>query len=257
MRLRSFRSRLLGGDTVVGTFCNLGSAVAVEACAAAGVDWVLVDNEHGVGGEAELAAAVGAAAGYGVPTLARTESAERIRIGRALDLGVAGIMVPRVESASEAKQFVAHMRYPPAGSRGVATYNRQSEFGLRVAALDEADESVAGIVQVETMGALADVGKIAAIEGIDALFVGPMDMSYALRVPRDFDHPDYQAALDAVVAACGEHGKAAGILVPSAAAAQNMIDRGFAFIALGSDSTLLAGHLSTAIGGIARPSPIH
>ena len=255
MRLRSFRARLLSGDTVIGTFCNLGSALAVEACAAAGVDWVLVDTEHGVGGEAEVADAVGAAAGYGVPTLARTESAERIRIGRALDFGAAGLMVPRIESVSEAVQFVAHLRYPPAGDRGVATYNRQSEFGLRVVALDEADASVAGIVQIETTGALTNADEIAAIDGVDALFVGPMDMSYALGVPRDLTHPDYQSALDTVVTACRKHGKAAGILVSSAAAAQQMIDRGFSFIALGSDSTLLAGYLHTALGSLERPEP--
>jgi 4-hydroxy-2-oxoheptanedioate aldolase len=252
MTLRSFRARLLAGDPVIGTFCNLGSALAVEACAAAGVDWVLVDNEHGAGGETELAAAIGAAAGYGVPALARTESAERIRIGRALDLGVAGIMVPRIESAGAAQQFVTHMRYPPTGDRGVATYNRQCGFGLRPAALGEADQTVAGVVQIETAGALADADKIAAIDGVDTLFVGPMDMSYALGVPRDFGHPDYQRALDTVLDACREHGKAAGILVPSAQAAQEMIDRGFTFIALGSDSTLLAGHLNTALGSIER-----
>jgi 2-dehydro-3-deoxyglucarate aldolase/4-hydroxy-2-oxoheptanedioate aldolase len=247
MALRSLRSRFVAGEVLIGTFCNLGSALAVEACAAAGASWVLIDTEHGAAGDSEVAAAVTAAAGYGVPTLVRTESAERIRIGRMLDFGVAGVMVPRIESAHEAEQFVAHLRYPPLGDRGVATYNRQSAFGLDVAALDEANRNVAGIVQIETLGGLAEADKIAAIDGVDALFVGPMDLSYALGVPRDFTHQDYQAALDAVLGACREHGKSAGILVNTADAAQHMVDRGFGFVALGSDSTLLAAHLHGAI----------
>lgn len=249
---RSLRSRLLRGDTLIGTFCNLGSALAVEACAVAGVDWVLVDTEHGAAGDAEVSAAVSAAASYDVPVLVRAESSERIRIGRALDFAAAGVMVPRIKSALEAEQFVAHLRYPPVGDRGVATYNRQCGYGLRIATLDEANESIVGIVQIETLGGLAEADKIAAIDGIDALFVGPMDLSYALGVPRDFNHPEYHSALDTVLATCERHGKTAGILVNTVAAAQDMIGRGFRFIAIGSDSTLLTAHLHDAVGQLDR-----
>lgn len=255
VELRSLRDRFTANERVIGTFCNLGSALAVEACAAAGVDWVLIDTEHGVGGETEVAAAVTSAAAYGVPTLVRVESAERIRIGRVLDLGVAGVMVPRIDSASAAEEFVSHLRYPPTGDRGVATYNRQSGFGLVPSALDDANTGVVGVVQIETLGALNEVADIAAVDGVDALFVGPMDLSYALGVPRNFTHPDYQAALDRVVAACRAHGKTPGILVNTAAAGADMLARGFGFVGLGSDSTLLAAALHSAVGELADAAP--
>src|SRR3712207_3176722 len=120
----TLRERLLGGDTLVGTFLNLGSPLAAEACAVAGLDWVLVDLEHGGGHEAALAGQLQAAQGAGAHALVRVESLERPRAGRALDLGAEGIMFPHVDSADEAREAVRRLRYPPAGDRGVATYNR-------------------------------------------------------------------------------------------------------------------------------------
>lgn len=255
VELRSLRGRFIAGEHLIGTFCNLGSALAVEACAAAGVDWVLIDTEHGPGGEAEVAAAVTAAAAYGVPTLVRVESTERIRIGSVLDLGAAGVMAPRIDSAAAAARFVSHLRYPPLGDRGAATYNRQGAFGLATGALDAANTGVVGIVQIETLGALNEVAEIAAIDGVDALFVGPVDLSYALKVPMDFARAEYQDALDRVVAACTAHGKTPGILVNTAAAAQEMLARGFGFVAIGSDSTMLATALHTAVTHVGESSP--
>jgi 2-dehydro-3-deoxyglucarate aldolase/4-hydroxy-2-oxoheptanedioate aldolase len=237
-----FRERLQSRELTVGTFLGLGSPLAAEVAAAAGVDWVLVDCEHGAAGDDVVSPTVIAASAYGVPALVRVESADRIRIGRALDAGAAGIMIPRVTGVNEARDAVAHLFYPPRGDRGVATYNRANQWGADLDALDGAIHACA-IVQIETRGALDAVADIAALDGVDLVFVGPLDLSYALGCPRQYDHPDFLAALGAVVAAASAAGIPAGILAPDAESAARHIDRGFRFIALSSDSVLL----STAI----------
>jgi 2-dehydro-3-deoxyglucarate aldolase/4-hydroxy-2-oxoheptanedioate aldolase len=241
------RRRLAAGEVTYGTFIGAATAVTAEVCAAAGVDWVLLDLEHGAGGEEQARDVVPAAASYGVPTLVRAESTERIRAGRLLDLGAAGIMFPRVDTADEAAACVRHLRYPPAGDRGLATYNRMCAYGLDTAALDRSDGDVLGVVQIETLAALDAVEDIAALDGVDVLFVGPRDLSHALDVPGRTQAPAYLAALDRVLAAAKAHGKAAGLLVSDGAAAARMTVAGWRFLAIGSDATLLAGAVSAEL----------
>jgi 2-dehydro-3-deoxyglucarate aldolase/4-hydroxy-2-oxoheptanedioate aldolase len=235
------RSLVAAGEQTVGTFVGTASPVVAEVCAAAGVDWLLLDLEHGAGGEEQVRAVIPAAAAYGVPTVVRVESAARIRIGRVLDLGAAGVMLPRLESADEVEAAVRHLRYPPLGDRGVATYNRACRFGLDAGALDRAD--VLGVVQIESARAVDEVDKIAGIDGVDVLFVGPRDLSHDLGVPGDLTAPAYRAPLDRVRMAARRHGKACGLLVGSGAAAAELHAEGWTFTAIGSDSTLLAGAL--------------
>jgi 4-hydroxy-2-oxoheptanedioate aldolase len=244
-----FRERLERQELTIGTFLGLGSPLAAEVAAAAGVDWVLVDCEHGAAGDDVVSPSVIAASAYGVPALVRVESAERIRIGRALDAGAAGIMIPRVTGLDEAREAVSHLFYPPRGDRGVATYNRANQWGADLDALDGAVHACA-IVQIETRGALDAVTDIAALDGVDLVFVGPLDLSYALGIPRQYEHPDFLAALDAVVAAATAAGIPAGILAPDAVSASRHIDRGFRFIALSSDSVLLSAALRSNLDNL-------
>jgi 4-hydroxy-2-oxoheptanedioate aldolase len=241
------RRRLAAGEATYGTFVGAATPVTAEVCAAAGVDWVLLDLEHGAGGEEQARDVVPAAASYGVPTVVRVESAERIRAGRLLDVGAAGIMFPRIDSAAQARECVRHLRYPPEGDRGVATYNRMCGYGLDPAALDRSNSDVLGIVQIETLAALGAVAEIAALDGVDVLFVGPRDLSHALDVPGQTQAPAYLAALDRVVAAADAHGKVAGLLVPDGAAAARMTAAGWRFLAIGSDTTLLATAVATEL----------
>ena len=236
----ALRRRLAAGEVTFGTFVGAATPITSEVCAAAGVDWVLLDLEHGAGGEEQARDVVPAAASYAVPTVVRVESAERIRAGRLLDLGAAGIMFPRIDSTDEATACIRHLRYPPLGDRGVATYNRMCGYGLDPGALDRSDTDVLGIVQIETLPALESVEQIAAVDGVDVLFVGPRDLSHALKVPGQTQSPVYLAALDRVLAAAKAHGKAAGLLVPDGAAAARLSAAGWQVLAIGSDTTLLA-----------------
>jgi 2-dehydro-3-deoxyglucarate aldolase/4-hydroxy-2-oxoheptanedioate aldolase len=198
---------------------------------------------------------VPAAGSYGVPTVVRVEAAERIRIGRALDCGAAGIMLPRLISAAEVGDVLTHLRYPPAGNRGVATYNRACQFGLDPAALGRADRETLCVVQIESAAAVADADAIAALDGVDVLFVGPRDLSHDLGVPGDISAPAYVQALDAVLAAARHHGKACGMLVPDGAAAAARLEEGWTFLAIGSDSTLLATTIRTELARARTSSP--
>jgi 2-keto-3-deoxy-L-rhamnonate aldolase RhmA len=238
--MRDLRSRLAAGESLYGTFLGLGSALATEACAVAGFDWLLADLEHGGGDERALLQQQVAAEAHGIAMLARVESAERIRTGRLLDTGVTGVMFPRLESAADVRAAVRHLRYPPAGDRGVATYNRVYDFGLNPGGLDTANDSVVGIVQVESRRALAAAAEIAAIPGVDVLFVGPRDLSTDLGCPGRFDHPEFTDALDQVLAAAKNAGVAPGILAGDARQAAAYTGLGFRFVGVGSDGSLLA-----------------
>ena len=236
----SFRARVRSDEPTLGTFVNLGSVLAAETCALAGFDWLLVDLEHGGGGEDALVGQILAAGIHQVPVIVRVESAERIRSGRVLDLGAAGVMFPRLDSADEVATAVRHLRYPPEGDRGVATYNRACAFGMRPDSVDTANDKVVGIVQIESLGALAEVEAIAEIPGVDVLFVGPADLSHALGVPGMFAAPEFSAALAAVVCAARSAGISAGILAPDRDRALECVEAGFTFLAIASDSALLA-----------------
>ncbi len=241
------RRRVAAGETTLGTFIGTASSVTGEVCAAAGVDWLLLDLEHGAGGEDQVRTLVPAAAAYGVPTVVRVESAARIRIGRVLDLGVAGIMLPRLDSADDVAAALRHLRYPPAGDRGVATYNRACRFGLDPAALERSGEDILGVVQIESAAAVSEVDKMAALTGADVLFVGPRDLSHDLGFPGDVTAPAFVAALDKVRGAAQDHGKASGLLVADGAAAAARLADGWTFVAIGSDSTLLAAALTAQL----------
>lgn len=239
----ALRARLTSGAATVGTFIGTASPVTAEVCAAAGVDWLLLDLEHGAGGEEQVRSVVPVAAAYGTPTIVRVETDSRIRIGRVLDNGAAGVMLPRLDTAEQVREAIRHLYYPgtPAGGdRGVATYNRACRFGLDPGALDRSNDQVLGVVQIESARAVAEADRIAALDGVDVLFVGPRDLSHDLGIPGQVDDPAYLDAIEKVRVAARTRGKACGLLVNDGAAAAAKIAEGWTFVAIGSDSTLLA-----------------
>jgi 2-dehydro-3-deoxyglucarate aldolase/4-hydroxy-2-oxoheptanedioate aldolase len=244
----TFRQRVLRGDLLLGAFLNLGSPAAAELCARAGFDWLIVDLEHGVGNEADLVPVLTAIETTRTAALVRPASGERLRIGRALDLGAAGIMVPRLETVAEVREAVSYLRYPPDGVRGVALLTRGARFGtVAHAQVRSLNEEVLGIFQVESPLAVANAGEIAAIDGVDVLFVGPSDLSHSLGIPGQLDHPDYLAALDTVVAASHGAGKSAGILLRQARDLERHVELGFRFVGIGSDGGFVVDAAAAAL----------
>jgi 4-hydroxy-2-oxoheptanedioate aldolase len=241
------RSRLRSGEPTIGTFLGTASPITAEVCAAAGFDWLLLDLEHGAGGEEQVRLTVPVAASYGVPTVVRVESDARIRIGRVLDAGAAGVMLPRLDTAMQVRAAVPHLYYPPRGDRGVATYNRACRFGLDAEALDRANDEVVGIVQIESARAVAAAEEIASIDGVDVLFVGPRDLSHDLGVPGQLTAPAYLDAIEQVRNASRNHGKACGLLVSDGDKAAEKVSEGWSFVTVGSDSTLLAAAVTAQL----------
>jgi 2-dehydro-3-deoxyglucarate aldolase/4-hydroxy-2-oxoheptanedioate aldolase len=235
----------------IGTFLGMAAPMAAEIAAVGGFDWVLLDLEHGGGSEDLIGPTVVAGKAYGIPTLVRVESPDRIRIGRALDAGASGVMIPRIENVDQVLDVVAHMSYPPFGNRGVATYNRSAKWGRDLSGLTEKSKQ-ACIIQIETLKALENVEDIAKIDGVDLLFVGPLDLSFALGIPRDFKSPKFVEAAARVIAAATANNKVAGILAADAALAEFFIEQGFKFIGIGSDATLLAGAISNLVSQLKK-----
>jgi 4-hydroxy-2-oxoheptanedioate aldolase len=242
------RARVAAGDVLLGTFLNTGSVLAAEICALQGFDWALVDLEHGAASESNLGLHFQALAGTGTAALVRVEENERPRFARALDAGAEGVMVPRVGSRTEAECAVSFCRFPPAGSRGVAVMNRAAAFGPGgVEYTTAANDRVLGVVQIETAAGVEGADEIAAVDGVDVLFVGPSDLSYALGIPGQTDHERFREAVGRVVAAARGRGKAAGVLVRTPEELEGALERGFRFIAIGSDSSFVADGARRAV----------
>jgi 4-hydroxy-2-oxoheptanedioate aldolase len=245
---RTLRARVLAGETLFGLFLDLGSPFSAEICARAGYDWLVVDLEHGAGTEAGLVGLLQSVEVGGSTAVVRPQSGERLRIGRALDLGAAGIVIPRLESAAEAREAVSFLRYPPAGVRGVALRTRGAGMGsVAHGEVHQINERILGIIQIESVGALREADQIAAIDGVDVLFVGPADLTHSLGVPGRFDDETYLNALKAVVDACAAHGKAAGILVYDLGVVPGLLELGYRFVGIGADGALIAGGARAAL----------
>ncbi len=235
------RQRVLNRELVTGTWLNLGSCMTAEIAAKSGFDWVVIDLEHGAGDHESCLHQLQAVNGTPTCPIVRVAWNEAPRFKRVLDLGAAGVVVPYVTTAEEARAAVAAMRYPPQGIRGAASLNRAAEFGADFAQyVKDANVNLLTVVQIETETAVAMADEIAAVEGVDVLFVGPLDLSISLGLLQQFDHPRFRAALAKVVAAARNHGKAAGILLNQPEQIAQTVEDGFTFIGLGSDGGVLA-----------------
>lgn len=239
--MKWIRERVLNGELMGGTFLNLGSSLTAEIAGQAGLDWLLIDLEHGAGDRHELLFQLQAIESTPAAPIVRIAWNDPVRFKRILDLGPSGVMVPYVQSEGEARRAVAAMRYPPAGVRGVASMHRACGFGSGFDDyLSSADSHLLTVVQIETPAAVDHVDEIAAVDGVDVLFVGPMDLSVSLGMARQWDHPAFSAALNKVVSACRKAGKAAGTLVLSEEQIEQSVAVGFSFLALSSDGALVA-----------------
>jgi 2-keto-3-deoxy-L-rhamnonate aldolase RhmA len=247
------RERVLNKELLFGTFLNLGSSLTAEIAGHAGFDWLLIDLEHGAGNRQELLYQLQAIESTPAVPFVRIAWNDPIRFKKVLDLGASGIMVPYIQSAEEARQAVAAMRYPPAGNRGVAVMNRACAFGP---GFDEyfkaASSKLVTILQIETAEAIRNLEQIAAIEGADVLFVGPMDLSVGLGIAQQWSHPDLRAALSKVVNACKKFGKAAGMIVMNEGQIDQAVADGFTMLAYSSDSAVVVKGLQSIAGSFRK-----
>jgi 2-keto-3-deoxy-L-rhamnonate aldolase RhmA len=239
--MKNLKEKLRQGATLHGCWLNLGSPVTAEMVGMSGFDWVLIDLEHGSGTEIEALHQLQALEHTPATPIVRVESAQQARAQRMLDMGAMGIMCPRIRNTAEAKVFVSGLHYPPHGTRGVAKMARATGFGQNFSDYyQDAREKILGIVQIETAEVLNHLDEIAALDGIDVLFIGPSDLTMELGIFGQFDHPLFKDALQATVNAAERAGKAAGILFFNPDDYARYYDLGIRFIACGADATFVA-----------------
>jgi 4-hydroxy-2-oxoheptanedioate aldolase len=178
--------------------------------------------------------------------LVRVESTERQRVHRVLDAGAAGIMFPRIDSVEQARTAVAAMRYPPGGVRGVASSNRACAYGGNFRPYLAGSSSLLSIIQIESLPALESVEGIAAVDGVDVLFIGPWDLSFGMGILGEFDRPEFTAAIRRTAEAASRHGKHTGILLPAGHDIAAYHHLGYRFIVSGADAILL-NHAARAL----------
>ena len=216
---------------------------------AAGCRYVLLDMEHSGFGFDTLKQLLRYMQAADMPTIVRVPSRHYHHIARALDMGAEGIMAPMIGSAEEAARIVAHAKYPPRGHRGVAlgVAHDRYEQGSPVARLRAANRRTTLFAQVETRAGFENVDDIAAVDGIDCIWIGHFDLSTSLGIPGDFDHPDFAAAIERAARACARHRKAYGRLVPDVETGIAAYHAGFDFIGYSGDVWLLQNSLRRGI----------
>lgn len=231
----------LGTRQTFGLWCTLSNPFATEVVAGAGYDWLLVDTEHSPGDPLTALPQLQVIAGYPqVSALVRPAANDPVLIKRFLDLGAQTLLIPYVNTAAEAQAAVRAMLYPPQGLRGVSALTRATRFGRMPGYFDGAAAELCLVVQIETQEALDNLEAIAAVPGVDALFVGPADLAASLGFGANQQHPDLRAAVIAAIGRIKAAGKPAGLLTGDAELQRMALAAGVDFLALGVDAGLLA-----------------
>lgn len=236
----AFKAALIEGRQQLGLWCTLSSAYATEVVAGAGYDWLLLDTEHSPAELTTVLAQLQAVSAYAVSPVVRPAANDAVLIKRLLDIGAQSLLIPYVQSAEEARAAVAATRYPPDGIRGVSALTRATRFGRVKDYARQAAGELCLLVQVETQEALDQIEAIAAIEGVDGIFIGPGDLAASLGHVGDLKHARVVDAVENAVARIRAAGKPAGILTGDPAFAKRCIDLGTTFTAIGVDAGILA-----------------
>jgi len=246
MRENAVKRKLEAGEAVLGTmifeFFTPGIAQIVKA---AGADFILYDMEHSGIGIDVVKAQMAACRGIGLVPLVRVPTLQSHFIAGCLDAGAMGIMVPMVETAVQAREIVKATRYPPAGRRGAAfgVAHDDYEGGSVADKVAAANARTLVIALVETAEGIKNVDEIAAVDGIDVVWLGHFDLTNFMGIAAQFEHPDYLAAVDRLLAAARHHGRAAGMMAADAVWARNYRRKGFNMIAYGLDLALFQNAL--------------
>lgn len=231
----TFRQKLKNGDQLIGCWCALGNPIATEVLGLAGFDWLLLDCEHAPNDVLSFIPQLMALKGSVSAPVVRPYANDPVLIKRLLDIGFYNFLIPFVETEEEAIRAVASTRYPPHGIRGVSVSHRSNGFGTVPDYFNVVNDNITICVQIESQTGLDHLEAIAAVEGVDCLFVGPSDLSAALGHLGQANHPEVQNAIKRIFECAKKHGKASGILAPVEEDARRYLEWGATFVAVGSD----------------------
>jgi 2-dehydro-3-deoxyglucarate aldolase len=230
-----FRADLRAGKRLIGCWASLAAPITAEILGLAGFDWILLDGEHSPNDVTTFVPQLMALKGSPSAPLVRPPCNEPVIIKRLLDIGFHNFLMPYVETADRARSAVAATRYPPRGIRGVSVAHRSNMYGTVPGYFPDINDNITVLVQIESRQGLAAVDDIAAVDGVDGLFVGPSDLAAAFGHLGNANHPEVQGAIRHVFARAHAAGKAAGILAGVEDDARRYLDWGATFVAVGSD----------------------
>ena len=231
----SFKRRLLAGETLIGCWCSLANPITTEVLGIAGFDWLLLDGEHSPNDVTTFIPQLMALKDSASAPVVRPSWNDAVEIKRLLDAGFYNFLVPFVQTADDARRAVAATRYPPAGVRGVSISQRSNRFGTVPDYFAKINDQISVMVQIESRAGLEAAAEIAAVDGVDGIFVGPSDLAAGLGHLGDPNHPAAQAAIAQVFDAAKSRRKPVGILTPVEADARRYLAMGATFVAVGSD----------------------
>jgi 4-hydroxy-2-oxoheptanedioate aldolase len=250
-----FRDALRRRSSIVATFVLIPRIEVIELIAAAGFDAVIIDLEHGATSVAELPALVAAAHASRLFALVRVSENSAVEIGRVLDVGADGILVPHVTTLDDALRLVDAGRYPPVGGRSLNPYTRGNGYGRASGLYEDANRQIGLIAMLEGTDALESLETIAALEEVDAVFVGPMDLSGSLGFPGEPEHPAVVLAVQDVIERGRSLGCAVGTYAPTPDAAARWLGAGAALVALSADIAMVASGLNSTREAIGAATP--
>ncbi len=250
---RDLKDRLRAGEATVGTFLALGSPNVAELAGALAFDWIVVETEHSALGIAEVERMLMALSGSPAVPLVRVPPRNPVFVQRALDVGAAGVVVPLVESAAEAAEVVRGTRYPPAGTRSFGPI-RAARYSLDYDDhLESANDRMIVALIIETGGAVEELEEIAAVPGVDVLYLGLFDLCLSLGLdPRKLPHPDVDAIIGRALEVGRAHGVAVGLGARTPAELVALRDRGFTFVGFGTDYFLLLDAARAGLEALGR-----
>lgn len=234
--------KALGASQVqIGLWLGLASSACAEIAAHAGFDWALIDAEHGPNDLASILDQLRAIEGAPVTPVVRIPSPDPVWVARALDLGVRTILVPMVDTPEQASRMAAAARFPPQGKRGIGgDLVRASGYRDHADYVARANDEICLMVQVESRKALGNIEAIAAVDGIDCLFVGPADLAADMGHPGNPAAPDVMSAIDDAISRIRKAGKAPGIVTFDRAAIGAYVEKGVTFLGVGGDAVILS-----------------
>jgi 2-dehydro-3-deoxyglucarate aldolase len=243
----SFRRRLRAGEKMIGFWCSLASNLTTEMIGYAGFDWLLIDGEHAPNDYTTFITQLQALKDSDSAPIVRPQWFDPVVIKRLLDIGFYNFLIPFIETEEMAKNAVSATRYPPQGRRGIGTGHRSNKYGFNTDYFKTINDEICVTVQIESTKSIENVDAIAAVEGIDALFIGPSDLSAGMGHFLQPTHPEVQKGIGRILEAGKKHGKAVGILAPVEKEAQMYLDMGMTYVAVGGDIGLFRG----AVKGLA------
>lgn len=249
---KSFRDLMRCSDKVIGTFMMLDSPEVLEIIAQAGFDFVCIDNEHGGWEDVNWAHLVRTAEAAGIVPVFRVPYLAEHMIKRALDIGAAGVMIPGVSSAKDARKAVRLSKFPPVGERGACPFVRANQYGEGDGRTyyAKANEEVSVILLVEGREGVDNFDEILKVKGVDAVFFGPFDLSVSMGVPGQIHHPLVEGSIQSMLESANKHGVYAGMLGTDVESACLWLERGADYVLVQQDTLFLLKACKDTLSGI-------